>query len=112
MARAKGYEATRHDIIGLASHGRTIVFATWDNPSPADSSSMLSGLRSLGLSLSMNTKTSIVVALKPSNSWRDLRCVIENNLNKKKGRAVYVNLKSSRVWEFDYATTAKWVRKA
>ena len=39
-------------------------FISWDNPMPADSSTILSALRSLGKVTELNTKTSVVLAPK------------------------------------------------
>ena len=85
---------------------------TWDNPVPADSSSMLKSLRKLGKVTEIQTKTTIALSPKSSTSWRDIRAAIVNNLNNKKGNAVYVNIRSGKSFQYGKGTKFKWKKVA
>lgn len=84
-------------------------FISWDNPVPADSSSMLKALRTLGKVTSLHTKTSVVLAPKAKVTWRDVRAAIAQNLHSVKGNAFYVNLRSGK--GFHYGAKTKWLWK-
>ena len=99
VAGVSGWGANRRDIVALATNGRTVNLATWDNAKPADSRARRAGLGGLGLTPSLNTKTSIVVVLRPRNDWRHVRAAIVGNLDPVRGRAVYVNLGPAKAWE-------------
>jgi hypothetical protein len=83
---------------------------TWDNPDPANSSSMLAALSTLGKATKVQTKTTILLAPKRSSKWRIIRSAIENNLHATKGNAVYLNLRSGRAFEFGSDTRRRWRR--
>ena len=81
---------------------------TWDNPSPADSSSMLAALQYLGRLTDVQTKTTYMLAPKKSVGWRDIRKAIVKNLNPQKGNAFYVNLRSGLSFEYGSKTGFLW----
>ena len=81
---------------------------TWDNPFPADSSTMLAALGMLGTLTSVQTKTTYMLAPKSTVGWRDVRKAIVANLAPKKGNAFYVNLRSGLSFEFGSATGFLW----
>jgi hypothetical protein len=83
-------------------------FISWDNPHPADSSSILASLRKLGKVTTLQTKTSVALAPKKSKKWRDVRRAIERNLHPKKGNAFYVNLRSGRAFQLGRKTNRRW----
>ena len=81
---------------------------TWDNPKPADSSTMLAELGKLGRLTSVQTKTTYLLAPKSTTTWRNIRSAIESNLNPVKGNVMYVNLRSGKVFERGTKTNHKW----
>ena len=81
---------------------------TWDNASPADSSSMLAALGALGNLTEVQTKTTCLLAPKSGVTWRKIRSAIEVNLHPKKGNALYVNLRSGKVFQRGKRTGHKW----
>lgn len=83
---------------------------TWDNPEPADSSSMLADLSSLGKLYTTKTKTTAILAPKKTAGWKDIRKTIVKNMNKSKGKVVYANLKSGNIFEWT-AFSKKWIKK-
>lgn len=83
---------------------------SWDNPLPADSSTMLAALAALGNLTGAQTKTTVILAPKKSVDWRQIRHAIESNLHPKKGNAVYANLKSGGIFHFGGNTNRKWKR--
>ncbi len=75
---------------------------TWDNPMPANSSSMIAALSALGKVQQVYTKTTVVFAPRKTSTWRMVRTAIENNLNPSSravGKATYANFKSSGCFE-------------
>ena len=86
-------------------------FISWDNPRPADSSTMLKSLRKLGKLTILQTKTSVAFAPKKSTTWRDVRAAIDQNLHSGKGNAFYVNLRSGYGFHIGKKTNYHW-RKA
>lgn len=75
---------------------------TWDNPRPADSSSMLSALDGRGKVIVVRTKTTVLLAPYAKATWQKIRGDIEANLNpskRKLGKAVYCNLRSGKCFE-------------
>jgi hypothetical protein len=85
-------------------------FISWDNPLPADSSSMLSALRALGKVTTLQTKTSIALAPRSTVHWRDVRDAIKINLHSKKGNAFYVNVRTGK--GFQIGAKTKWLWKS
>ncbi len=85
---------------------------SWDNPKPADSSSMHKSLKNLGKITTIQTKTTVALSQKSSTSWRDVRAAITNNLDPKKGNAVYVNIKSGKSFQYGKSTKFKWKKVA
>lgn len=85
-------------------------FISWDNPVPADSNAMLKALRKLGKLTTLQTKTSVALAPRSTVTWRDVRAAIDSNLHPKKGKAFYVNLRSSLGFHIGKATGHKWRR--
>ena len=81
---------------------------TWDNPIPANSSTMLAALKKLGKLTKVQTKTSCILAPKASVSWRQIRSAIESNLHPTKGNALYVNLRNGSVFQRGKITNHKW----
>ena len=81
---------------------------TWDNPLPADSSSMIAALSILGKLTSVQTKTTYILAPKDKVKFRQIRTAIKSNLNPNKGNAVYVNLKTRKAFECGPNTNFKW----
>jgi len=85
---------------------------SWDNPVPANSSSMLTSLKKLGRVTEIQTKTTIALSPRSSTGWRDVRSAIVNNLNPKKGNAIYVNIKSGKTFQYGKGTKYKWKKVA
>ena len=86
-------------------------FISWDNPQPADSSSMLKDLERLGKVRSLETKTSVVLSPKRKTTYHHVREAIKKNLNRenlKTGKAFYVNLRSGQGFEIGKSTKWKW----
>ena len=83
---------------------------TWDNPVPADSSSMLTALGALGKLTAVQTKTTYLLAPKANVGWRQIRTAIENSLHPTKGNVFYVNLRSGKSFERGSQTGHKWKR--
>lgn len=83
---------------------------TWDNPQPADSSSMLAALGQLGKLTGVQAKTTYLLAPYGSTTWRQIRNAISGNLNPSKGNVVYVNLRSGNIFEYGRHTGKKWVK--
>ena len=81
---------------------------TWDNPQPADSSTMISALGALGRLTQVQTKTTWVLAPKKNGNWRAIRQAIVANLHPRKGNAVYVNLRSGKIFEWGSQTERAW----
>ena len=84
---------------------------TWDNPTPADSSSMIAALSALGKLTKVQTKTTYILAPRSTVKWQQIRGAIVANLHLRKGNALYVNLKSGQIFEWGANTNRKW-RKA
>jgi len=82
----------------------------WDNPKPADSSTMRADLKKLGRITKVQTKTTVILAPNSTVTWRQIRKAIESNLHPKKGNAVYVNLRSKSAYEWGKKTKYKWSR--
>ncbi len=86
-------------------------FISWDNPQPADSSSMLKDLERLGKVKPLETKTSVVLSPKRKTTYHHVREAIKKNLsreNLKTGKAFYVNLRSGQGFEIGKSTKWKW----
>jgi hypothetical protein len=83
---------------------------TWDNPRPADSSAMIAALSSLGKLMSVQTKTTYILAPKANVRLQQIRDAIRNNLDPRKGNAVYVNLRTRNAFECGTMTGFKWRR--
>jgi hypothetical protein len=81
---------------------------TRDNPMPADSSAMLAALSGLGKLTTVQTKTTVVLALKKKIGWRAIRAAITANLHPTKGNVCYVNLRSGKAFEWGRNTRQKW----
>ena len=88
-------------------HGR-YYFISWDNPVPADSSSMLKALQALGKVTPLHPRTSVALAPKSKTTWRDVRAAIDQNLHPVKGSAFYVNLHSGKGFHFGAKTKRLW----
>jgi hypothetical protein len=84
---------------------------TWDNPLPADSSSMLKALGALGRLTAVQTKTTYLLAPKATVTWRQIRAAIVANLHPTKGNVFYVNLRTGKSFEWGSKTGHLW-RKA
>lgn len=82
---------------------------TWDNPLPADSSAMIVALSKLGNLTKVRTKTTFVLAPRASVKVAQIRRAITNNLNRTKGNATYVNLKTGNAFECA-APRFKWLK--
>lgn len=85
-------------------------FISWDNPTPADSRTMLRALEALGNVTTLQTKTSVALAPKSTTTWRQVRMAIQQNLNPRTGNAFYVNLRSSLGFHYGRATRFTWKR--
>ncbi|MGH8427421.1 MAG: hypothetical protein ACRES7_05490 [Gammaproteobacteria bacterium] len=83
-------------------------FISWDNPVPADSSSMLTALKRLGKVTTLQTKTSIALAPKKTTTWRHVRAATRQNLHQKRGNAFYVNLRSGLGFQIGKKTNYLW----
>jgi len=83
-------------------------FISWDNPDPADSSTMVQALRRLGKLTKLQTKTSYVLAPRKNSDWRQVRDAIRANLHPKKGNAFYVNLRSGKGFQIGPHTKGLW----
>jgi len=83
-------------------------FISWDNPVPADSSKMLRALKKLGKVRKLQTKTSVALSPRANTHWADVRAAIIDNLNDKKGKAFYVNLRSGKGFEVGRGTSWAW----
>lgn len=81
---------------------------TWDNPIPSDSTIILKALGELGKITEVSTKTTIVLAPKYGVGYREIRKAILDNLDKKKGNAFYVNLRSGKAFQWSKNTKNKW----
>lgn len=81
---------------------------TWDNPVPADSSAIRAALEALGKVYELGPKTTVILAPRSQFNWRDVRRAIQNNLHKKKGNAVYANLRSSNIFGYGSHTGFSW----
>jgi hypothetical protein len=85
-------------------------FISWDNPVPPDSSAILKALEALGKVTRLQTKTSVALAPRKNKTWRDVRRAIELNLDRKKGNAFYVNLRSGKGFHIGAKTKRAWKR--
>ena len=85
---------------------------TYDNPVPADSSSMITALNQLGKLTKVQTKTTWLLAPSSGVTWRQIRKAIIDNLHPKKGNVLYVNLRSGKSFEWGRNTGFKWRRVA
>jgi hypothetical protein len=81
---------------------------TWDNPEPADSSSMIAALSNLGRLTKVETKTTYLLAPLKKTTWRMIRLAIESNLHPRKGNVFYLNLRSGGAFEYGQNTGRKW----
>ena len=84
---------------------------TYDNPLPANSSSMIAALSDLGTLTQVQTKTTWMLATNKGVNWRDVRSAITSNLHPSKGNALYVNLRTGKAFEWGRNTGRIW-RKA
>lgn len=83
---------------------------TWDNPNPANSSAMLAALGRLGKLTKVQTKTTYILAPRKRVKWKQVRAAITGNLHPRKGNALYVNLRSGRIFEWGSNTNRRWRR--
>jgi hypothetical protein len=83
---------------------------TWDNPDPANSSTMLHSLKRLGHVTRIQTKTTVLLAPRKGVEWRDIRRVIADNLHPMRGNAFYANLRSRRAFQYGTKTHHRWRR--
>ncbi len=83
---------------------------SWDNPRPANSSTMLRDLEKLGRLTAVQTKTTYLLAPKVGVNFKQIRDAIAANLHPDKGNAFYANLRSGKVFEYGSATAPKWKR--
>ncbi len=83
---------------------------SWDNPVPADSSSMHAALRKLGKVTPLQTKTSVVFAPRRKTHYQHTRYVLMNNLHPQKGSVFYVNLRSGDAFAYGSKTGFHWKR--
>jgi hypothetical protein len=83
---------------------------SWDNPCPADSSTMLKSLRKLGKVTRLQTKTSVILFPRVGVTYWDVRRAIVENLHPAKGNAFYVNLRSRETRQYGKRTDGKWKR--
>ncbi|ARU26071.1 hypothetical protein [Cellvibrio sp. PSBB006] len=89
-------------------HARYDFFISWDNPIPANSSKMLSSLKKHGKVKNVSIKTAVTLRVNASASWREIRNTIKLNLNKKNGKAVYVNAKTNKTFQIDAKKCFHW----
>jgi hypothetical protein len=85
---------------------------TWDNASPANSSTMLASLEKLGRVTMTQTKTTVLLAPNRTAGWRRIRKVIKANLHPTKGNAVYANLRSQKTFQWGSKTGHAWKKVA
>jgi hypothetical protein len=83
---------------------------SWDNPLPADSSSMHKALRKLGNISRVSIKTTVTLSPKASVRWRHVREAVKENLHPVKGRAVYVNTRTGKTFHIGRSTKWRWAR--
>ena len=81
---------------------------TWDNPLPANSSTMLNALQALGRITKVQTKTTVLLAPLSGVKARAIRAAIRLNLNPSTGNSAYVNLRSGRAWHLSTVTNFQW----
>ena len=81
---------------------------TYDNPLPANSSSMIEALSALGELTRVQTKTTWMLATREGVTWRHVRNAITNNLHPRKGNALYVNLRTGKAYEWGANTGRRW----
>lgn len=81
---------------------------TWDNPFPADSSSMIAALSKLGSLTAVQTKTTYILSPKKGVTWHQIRAALVANLHPQKGNVVYVNMRSGKIFEWGRNTSHKW----
>lgn len=83
---------------------------TWDNPTPANSTTLKSALRGLGSVIEATTKTTVIFAPRHGVSWKVIRDALTSNLNQTTGKVVYVNMMSKRAFEWGPQTNFQWQR--
>lgn len=83
---------------------------TWDNPVPANSSTMLKELGKLGAITPLQAKTTVLLAPKASVTWKQIRQAIDMNLHPKKGKAAYANLRTQNAFHRGPSTKHVWKR--
>lgn len=81
---------------------------TYDNPLPADSSSMIAALSALGRLTKVQTKTTWMLAPRSTVTWQEIRKAITNNLHPTKGNVLYVNMRTGKAFEWGANTGHKW----
>ncbi len=81
---------------------------TWDNPAPANSSTMLAALRALGRLTPMGTKTTVLLAPRSNVKSADIRDAIKANLDRSKGNAFYADLRTGNAFEIGVKTKFNW----
>lgn len=69
---------------------------------------MLKALKALGKLTFVQTKTTCVLAPKSTTHWRQIREALEENLHRKKGNVVYVNLRSGNIFSWGADTNHEW----
>ena len=69
---------------------------------------MFAALRRLGKVTKLQTKTTIALSPTSTTTWADVRAAIKSNLNPAKGNAIYVNLRSGKVFQIGRRTRFLW----
>lgn len=83
-------------------------FVSWDNPTPADSRTMLKALRKLGRVTTLQTKTTVALAPRSSTHWQHVRDAIYDNLHSINGNAIYVNVRTGKGFQISANTNWRW----
>ena len=83
---------------------------TWENPSTADSSSMLAALGDLGTLTKGKTARTVLLAPRSPVTPAMLRETIVANLDPSNGNAFYANLRSQQAFEYGSRTRFRWKR--
>lgn len=83
---------------------------SWDNPIPANSSKMIANLKECGRVTKLSTSTSVLLSVKPNINIEKIRDIIKSNLNKKNGRAFYVNERKRLTFHIDARVSFHWKR--
>jgi hypothetical protein len=83
-------------------------YISWDNPSPANSQTMLKALGELGKVTKLETKTSVALAPYANTHWSEVRSAIKENLHARNGNAFYVNLRTGKAFQISAKAGLLW----